>query len=158
MSGVIYARVPDTVKAAADDYANRGGMTLTRAIVELIEGGLAAATDAPSVASLEASLAQARAEKAQVEAELNSLRAETAAFRAFADRARRTVGHCPNAACNRPISGHDLLGAGRCPACGQALTNLVIPPGSASSLDQREVLMLFGALAAFMMIVYLTSK
>jgi hypothetical protein len=158
MSEVIYARVPDTLKAAADEYANHRGTTLTSAVVDLLERGLSAVSDAPSVATLETALAETRAAKAQAEADLNATRAELTAFTAFAQRAQRPIGTCPNLACNRPINGHDLFGGGSCPGCGQALSNLIVPANGSSSLDQREVLMLLGALGAVLAVAYLASK
>ena len=158
MSEVIYARVPGSLKAAADEYADRRGTTLTSAVVDLLERGLTAAADAKSIAGLEATVAKTVAERTQLEAELNATRAELSAFTAFAQRAQRTVGRCPNPQCGNSISGHDLFGVGTCPSCGQALSNLVVPAASASSLDQREVLMLLGALGAVLAVAYLTSK
>jgi hypothetical protein len=156
MSEVIYARVPDNLKAAADEYAKQRGTTLTGAVVDLLERGLSAVSDAPSVATLEATLAETRAAKAKVEADFNATRAELTAFTAFAQRAQKPVGTCPG--CRRSINGHDLFGGGSCPGCGQALSNLIVPAGNGSSLDQREVLMLLGALGAVLAVAYLTTK
>ena len=158
VSEVIYARVPDTVKSAADDYAKQRGTTLTGAVVDLLERGLSAVSDGPSIATLEATLAETRASKARIEADFNATRAELTAFTAFAHRAQRPLGTCPNPSCRHPINGHDLFGDGSCPGCGQPLSNLIVPVGTGSSLDQREVLMLLGALGAVLAVAYLASK
>jgi hypothetical protein len=155
---VIYARVPDTLKSAADQYAQQRGTTLTSAVVDLLERGITAVSDAPSVTVLEAALAEARAARVQAEGDLKAARAELSAFTAFAQRARRPVGTCPNARCARPINGYDLFGDGSCRGCGQALSNLIVPATIGSSLDQREVLMLLGALAAVLAVAYMASK
>src|SRR5579864_732952 len=96
MSQVIYARVPDSLKSAADLYANDQGVTLTRAVTDLMERGLAAATDEPSVEELQNRLARESAEKAQLQAELQGLRAEATALTALAQRVGQTVGTCPS--------------------------------------------------------------
>ena len=58
---VIYARVPVPLKEAADAYASQRGKTLTGAVVDLLDRGLAAVSDERSVAQLEANLAQVTA-------------------------------------------------------------------------------------------------
>ena len=40
MSGVIYARVPDSLKHALHAHACKRGLSLTQAVVELLEQGL----------------------------------------------------------------------------------------------------------------------
>jgi hypothetical protein len=45
MTQVIYARVPEALKDAADLYANERGTTLTSAVVDLLGRGLAAFSD-----------------------------------------------------------------------------------------------------------------
>jgi len=157
MSQVIYARVPDNLKAAADLYANEQGVTLTRAVTDLLERGLAAATDEPSVEELQQSLARETAEKAQLHAELQGLRAEATALGALAQRVGQTVGTCPNPSCKAPITGTDLLAVGQCPKCGQKLSRLIAPSVSSSTLDQPEFLMLLGALGAVVGIALLGS-
>lgn len=156
MSQVIYARVPDPLKEAADVYANEQGVTLTQAVIDLLERGLAAATDEVSVDELQQRLAREGAEKAQLQAELQGLRGEMAALSALAQRVSQTVGTCPS--CKTPITGGDLLAVGQCPKCGQKLTGLIAPAVSSSTLDQPEFLMLLGALGAVVGVALLGSK
>jgi antitoxin component of RelBE/YafQ-DinJ toxin-antitoxin module len=146
MSQVIYARVPDTVKEAADAYAEDRGVTLTSAVVDLLGRGLAAASDERSIADLESKLARASAEKAQSEANLAAAMSELGGLRAFAQRAVQAVGTCPNSACGQPITGYDLLAVGHCSHCEQTLMDLLAPRTSSSNLDQREIGLLLGAL------------
>ena len=158
MSQVIYARVPDGLKEAADAYASQRGVTLTGAVVDLLERGLAAVSDEQSVSELQANLARAVAEKAQVESELSAASNELAVLKTFAERASVTVGKCPNPECRKAISGYDLLGTGKCGHCGQALTSLIGPASGSSTLDQREVMVLLGALGAVLVFAYLASQ
>ena len=153
---VIYARVPTALKGAADDYANQRGKTLTGAVVDLLGRGLSAATDERSVRDLEVNLARVSAEKAKIEADLRAAETQLAALASFAERARRSMGSCPS--CSAPVTGFDLLTAGQCSQCGQSLSELVVPLRAGPALDQREVLMLMGALGAVLAIAYLASK
>lgn len=153
---MIYARVPESLKAAADLYAEEQGLTLTRAVVDLLERGLAAATDEPSIEELQQRLARVSAERAQLEAQLHGLRAETTALSALAQRVGQTVGTCPS--CQAPITGTDLLAIGQCPNCAQKLTGLIAPAASSPGLDQSEFLVLLGALGAVVGVALLGSK
>ena len=146
MTQVIYARVPDTLKEAADLYASEQGVTLTAAVVDLLERGLAAVTDERSIADLEHQLVRVTGEKAQAEADLKVAANELTGLRSFAQRATQTqVGKCPK--CSQPISGYDLLGTGQCGHCAQSLLDLLAPVRE-TSLDQREFGLLVGALGA----------
>jgi hypothetical protein len=158
MSQVIYARVPDALKEAADTYASERGTTLTGAVVELLQRGLAAVSDEQSIGDLQANLARAVAEKAQLKFGLMSAHQELAVLKTFAQRANSPVGTCPNAECGQEISGYDLLGVGRCRHCAQQLTSLVAPASHTSTLDQREVMVLLGALGAVLAISYLAGQ
>jgi hypothetical protein len=158
VSEVIYARVPDSVKGAADAYANQRGTTLTGAVVDLLERGLAAVADQRSIEQLEVNLARVTAEKAEIDAKLHGASAELAVLRAFSERAGVVVGKCPNTGCGRDITGYHLLAAGKCPACGQALTGLIAPASRASTLDQRELLLLLGALGAVLAFAYVAAQ
>jgi hypothetical protein len=148
MSQVIYARVPDLVKDAVDTYSKDCGVTLTSAVVDLLGRGLAAASDEKSIAELEAKLASVSAERAQAEANLTSATSELGALRAFAQRAAQKVGSCPNADCRQVITGYELLALNQCSHCKQPLMDLLAPRGTTSTLDQREIGVLFGALGA----------
>jgi len=158
MSQVIYARVPDSLKKAADSYARERGATLTGAVVELLERGLTATSDEKSIQDLQARLATVTAENAQLGADLKGANNELAVLKTFADRASVAVGKCPNGDCEAAISGYDLLGSGRCRACGQALGELMAPAAGSSTLDQRELMLLFGAIGAVLAIAYVASS
>jgi hypothetical protein len=147
VSQVIYARVPDTLKEATDLYASDQGVTLTGAVVDLLERGLAAVTDERSIAELERQVATVATEKTQIEADLKVATNELNALRTFAQRATGTqVGRCPK--CEHEISGYELLGTSQCGNCGQSLVNLLAPPDQGTSIDQREFGLLVGALGA----------
>jgi hypothetical protein len=107
---------------------------------------------------LEANVARLTSEKAQAESELRAARTELMALTTLSQRVRQTVGTCPNAVCHKPISGYDLLATGRCSQCGQALSTLIAPATPSSTLDQRELMILLGALGAVVGIAYLASK
>ncbi|MEV7625517.1 hypothetical protein [Actinoplanes sp. NPDC089786] len=139
---VIYARVPPDLKEATDAYATRQGVTLTAAVTDLLERGLAAASDSRSVD--------------QLDARLRTAEAQLATLTAFAERADHRIGDCPK--CGKEITGRDLLAVGSCPHCGKALSELIVPANPKNTLDQREALMLVGALGAVLAVAYLTSK
>ncbi len=153
---VVYARVPTALKEACDAYAAQRGATLTGAVVDLLDRGLSAVSDERSIAGLEKSLAEVTAAKNVTEAALHAAQAELAAVKAFAERAGREVGTCPK--CHMPITGYDLLGAGACPRCSQALASLIAPAATSPTLDQRELMFLVGALGAVLGVAYLASK
>jgi hypothetical protein len=154
MSAVLYARVPDSLKQALHRHAAERGLTLTHAVVELVERGLAAISGEQSVSELEAKLAAASSELDQTRARLEEaeLRVQAArereqltahTYSALAERARQTLGSCPQ--CREPVRGSDLLVAGRCPNCGKALTSLLLPAPRANFAGD-EYLALVGAL------------
>jgi hypothetical protein len=146
---VIYARVPAALKEAADAYASQQGTTLTAAVVDLLDRGLAAATDDRSVEELEANLATATSR-------LHAAEAQLATLSAFAERADHRIGACPH--CGKEITGRDLLAVGNCPHCRKPLSELIVPNTDKTTLDQREALMLVGALGAVLAVAYLASK
>ena len=147
MSQVVYTRVSDSLKEAVDQYSQDRGVTLTSGVVELLGRGMAAAADERSVAALESSLAKARAEKAEIESKLATAAGEVNSLRAFVERvSNASIGACPNLACGKGISGYELLALGQCNNCHQSLTELLAPPRSTPSLNEREVGLLLGAL------------
>jgi phage tail sheath gpL-like len=155
-SEVIYARVPTALKEAADAYASQHGKTLTGAVADLLDRGLNAASDERSIGELETNLARVSAEKAEAEAGLQAATTKLAALNALAQRANQKVGTCPH--CGQEITGRDLLATGQCAACHQTLSDLIVPERTAPSLDQRELLVLVGALGAVLAIAYIASK
>lgn len=155
---VIYARVPKTLKDATDAYASEKGKTLTGAVVELLDRGLISISDERSIVELEKNLAEVSAEKNRVIVDLHVAQAEVNALRTFGERAARPVGTCPNSECSQPITGYDLLALGQCRHCNQTLSSLIVPKSGAPTLDQREIMILVGALGAVLGIAYLASK
>lgn len=158
MSQVIYARVPDQLKNAADVYADERGLTLTSAVVDLLQRGLAAVSDERSVMGLEARVAALTADKAQVEAQLLAARTELGTVQLLAQRASQVIGRCPNATCGQPITGYDLFAIGQCGQCAEGLAGLMTPGEQASTLNQREFMILVGAIGALVGVAILTSK
>lgn len=158
MSQVIYARVPDSLKEAADSYAHDKGVTLTAAVVDLLERGLAAASDEESTTQLQLEVAQERASSAQLRAELERHRGELAAVEVVRQRAGQTMATCPNAKCQRPVTAYQLLAVGRCGECGEGLSNLIAPATAPAGLDQRELLLLIGAIGAVIGAAWLANK
>jgi hypothetical protein len=153
---VIYARVPKELKDAADEYARNRGATLTSAVVDLLDRGLSAVSDDQSVVELEKTVASLTADNARLDGELQGARMEVGALRNFTARASRKIGSCPG--CTGEISGYDLLAAGRCPNCERGLSSLLVPDKTSANLDQRELLILVGALGALLGAAYLMSK
>lgn len=155
---VVYARVPKKLKDAVDSYASEKGKTLTGAVVDLLDRGLVAVSDERSVVALEKNLAAVSAERDRAAADSQVAQAELNALKTFGQRAARPVGSCPNPACSRSITGYDLLALGQCGHCGQVLSSLLVPKSVAPTLDQREIMILVGALGAVLGIAYLASK
>jgi hypothetical protein len=152
----IYIRMPAGLKTAVDDYATERGSTVTGAAVDLLGRGLQAVADEKSVADLQSALASAVTDKATAQAEFVTARAQLATLGSFVDRAGQPVGTCPK--CRKPITGSDVFAASRCPSCGQPLIELLTPKSSGpAGLDQRELLLLAGALGALLGI-YLSTK
>jgi len=158
MSQVIYARVPEILKESAEEFASDQGLTLTSAIVNLMQTGLETVANDRSISKLESRLAQSENQRAAIEAELRVAENELAGLRSFILRAKQIrVGKCPTSPCHEEITGFDLL-SGQCHKCGGSLLDLLAPPSS-SSLEQREIGMLVGALGAILVgAVILGSK
>ena len=136
VSAVVYARVPDALKQALAAHAHERGLSLTRAVVELVERGLEAIAAEQSVPELERKLAASISELEKTRARLRHAELSLQAARgpekttartdtALAARARHEVASCPN--CRQPLCGSDLLVSGRCPNCDKALTSLLVP-------------------------------
>jgi hypothetical protein len=154
VSAVLYTRVPEALKQALAAHAVGRGLSQTRAIVELLEQGLAGSADERSLAELEGKLARSQGELEATRVRLREAelvlgaareREEQSArtYAAFAARARQVLARCPR--CTKPLRGSDLLVTGRCPHCDQAVTEL-LAPAPRSALDQTEYLALLGAL------------
>lgn len=156
---VIYARVPESVKAATEGYAAGHGHTLAGAVAELLEIGLAAPGRAERVVALEGKVNRLAADKSTLQSELHGARAELQALGALGDRVRQTVGACPDPECAQAITGYDLLATGACPRCGATLSGLLVGKETRSdSLNQQQFLLLIGALGALVGLALLAGK
>jgi rubrerythrin len=152
---VIYARVPSATKEAAEAHAAARGITLTNAVSELLDRGLQAISDEPSVTELDRrigqlqhQLAAADLERREAEMTVRALREREAAlasaYQALAERTAQSIGACPH--CGQPVSGHDLLVTGRCGSCSGGLVSLITPAKqSKGALDETEFKVLLGA-------------
>jgi hypothetical protein len=148
MSQTIYARVPDHVKQAADDYATTQGKTLAGAVAELLDRGLQAIGDESSLPELERQVA--------------ALTAEADQLRQRAQRTVQSIGSCPS--CGGGITGRDLLISGHCPNpdCGASLEVLLGSASNASAgkggLNDGDFKMLLGALGLLLGIAFLVQQ
>jgi len=109
MSAVVYARVPDSLKQSLEAHAAARALSLTQAVVELVERGLQASADEQFVTELERKLAAATSELAKTRARLKQAELALRAARereqttartdtAFAERARHELACCPGCA------------------------------------------------------------
>ncbi|MBA3876469.1 MAG: hypothetical protein C0498_05960 [Anaerolinea sp.] len=164
MSEVIYARVPSELKAAADEYARENDRTTASALAVLIDRGLRTTSTIRDlerrVVDLEGELAAARARAGEHEATivvlLEKQKTLESAYQALADRMGKGLGRCP--ACEGPVTGQDLLVSGRCPnaACQKGLASLLV--SQPKGLDERELLLLIGALGLVLGIALMQTK
>ena len=152
-SQVIYARVPETVKDATESYASERGMTLTNAVVDLIDRGLSAVQDERSIAELETRVVRLAGEKTEVERELQTAKH---ALDGVSERIGRKVCSCPS--CKADVSGYDLLVSFQCPACHAGLSNLFQGGLGNAGLDNGDILVLLAAVGALLGAAWLVSK
>ena len=167
MTAVVYARVSEPLKQALHAHAATRGLTLTAAVVELLDHGLEAIATRGSLAQRERALARARSELAQTQARLRQaeLRLQAAREReqataqtttALAARARQKLTLCPQ--CRQPVNGYDLLVSGHCPnpSCTKELTSLLTP--TRGGLDPNQYLTLIGAVGVLVGSALATTK
>ncbi len=159
MSQTIYARVPDTIKEAAEAHASEQGVTLASAVSDLLDRGLQAAADERSISELERRTSELTTE---VEALRQRDQTVSSAYQALAQRIAQPVGACPR--CGDTVTGHDLLVVGRCPKadCSASLSELLSRPAAGASqgkggLDDGEFKMLLGALGLALGIAYVSQ-
>jgi len=166
MSAVVYARVPDSLKQTLAADAAARGLSLTQALVELVERGLATVTSETTVTELEARLAAATSELLELRGRLNQAelalqaarereRLTARTYTAVAERARQELVPCPR--CRTPVRGCDLFVSGRCPNCDNALTSLLVPTRTAE-LVLNEYLALLGALGVLVGLALASSN
>lgn len=156
MSQVVYARVPDSLKEALDAYAASYALTLTASVIDLLGRGLSAVSDEASVAELQARLATEADRRRQLEAEIQASRVELAALEMLRQRSSQRVASCP--ACQADVTGYDVLAVNSCPSCQQTLASLTAGAGTADVADQRQMLLLLGAIGTVVGIAWLASR
>jgi hypothetical protein len=154
VSTVVYARVPDALKQALAARARERGLSLTAALVALLERSLDASEEERAreregeLAASAAELERTRARLAEAEAALALAREReqltASTYRALAERARGELASCPQ--CRKPLRGYDLLVSGHCASCKRALTTLLTPRAQLGAPDKDEYLALLGAL------------
>ena len=155
MSAVIYARVPDSLKTALAAFAAEHSLSLTRAVVELLEHGLARIAQEQPAAGLEETQAQLKQTELRLQAALERERHTARAYNAVVERSRQPLVSCPT--CRQPASGSDLLVSGRCPHCTKPLTSLLVPTPRAG-MDRDEYLALMGALGVLVGLAHATTE
>lgn len=165
-TATIYARVQETAKLAVENYASTYGLTMTSAVQELLGFGLEAAENRKFVSRLEGELVEAKEElrvaqaKIQEEAAAHVLsQQELVAFKQaaglWAKRAGITVAKCPS--CKKPVSGADLLVAGRCNACQESTSSLLMEP-KASDANSRDLMLVLGAVGVLLGLLVVTGS
>ncbi len=164
---VIYARVPEGLKQRVEEYGEQRAMTTTTAVVDLLRRGLEAVSSAPSVAKLErragqleeqlgTTVVRLREAEARVAGLKEKERSLQAAYQGLAQRTEQMVGVCPH--CQAPIRGYDLFVTGHCPRCTKPVSTLLVGGYGKGGLDQKEMLLLLGAIGILVGMAYLQSK
>jgi antitoxin component of RelBE/YafQ-DinJ toxin-antitoxin module len=160
MPEVIYARVADELKEAAESFAKSRGTTLTTAVSELLSRGLEAAANEGSVAELERRVREltARLQEALSAIQLYEQRDQqwSSAYAALAERLEQPLGLCT--ACRKPARGYDLLVTGACRECGAGLASLFSAPREGADLDRNALAVLLGAVGLFVAIALRQPK
>jgi len=164
---VIYARIPGSLKARVEEYAGEHAMTTTSAVVDLLERGFESVSNARSVARLEGRAAElheqlgaAAAKLREAEGRVAGLedkeRNALAAYQGLRQRTDHSVGSCPY--CKGLVRGYDLFVTGHCSACGKPVSTLLVGAGNTAGLDQKELLLLLGAIGIVVGMAYLGTK
>jgi hypothetical protein len=164
---VIYARVPEEAKRAAETFKVDHGISLAAAIAILIALGADSGrlkkengrlldhvrqlTDERDAAR--AQLDQVRGNSAALEA---SNRALASAYQAVAAPLDRSIGTCATKGCGKVLRGSDLLVTGVCSSCGTDLATLIAP--ARGTVDPNQYLLLLGAVGLLLGIAMLQSK
>lgn len=129
----IYVRVPEATKAAAKDYAETNGMTLTSAISDLLERGLESVENDESIEKLQK----------QIQAKDFQLQQSATRIQGLHALATTPLGVC--ASCKTVITAEDVLVHGKCPK-GHALRAPGTPEKpKPAGLDDNQALILIGA-------------
>lgn len=150
---MIYARVPEELKDATDAFARERGMTLTNAVVDLLQRGLSAVSDADSVEALEHQVAEMTEDLAQAEGELRGTRN---ALQGMGTRLALRVAACPN--CGGDLTGHDILVAFQCPKCHSGTGDLFAAQGGPAGVDQTDFLVFLAGIGALLGVLWLARN
>lgn len=162
----LYARITRDAKDAVDEYASSRDLTLAAAVQQLLDVGLKTERQRSEVDTLRTEIDRLRDQlgaieqdrdretmrRERAEAEYQTLRS---AAGVWSDRAAMSVGVCPG--CKKPLTGDDLLVAGRCRHCGRSAAELLAPP-KASGLDDKELMMVLGAAGLLLGLMAISSK
>src|SRR5437763_1766860 len=101
MGDAIYFRASDDLREALETYRADRGLTLSGGVVDLVEVGLVAASDGPSIAKLQNELLELRAQLAEKGTQIAEIGGELKrwqlCYRALEEHLRRTeAGTCPH--------------------------------------------------------------
>lgn len=165
-SVALYARITRDTKDAVDGYASAHDLTLAAAVQKLLSAGLAAERERTAVETLRSELDVLRDQIGAVEQDRDreTMRRERAeseyltlrsAAGVWSERAAMNVGVCPG--CKEPLTGGDLLVAGRCRHCGRSAAELLAPPKT-SGLDDKELMMVLGAAGLLLGLIAISGK
>jgi hypothetical protein len=165
VSSVVYARVPDPLKQALAARARERGLSVTAAVVALLERGLNAGEQERAgerereLAASASELERTRTRLAEAELRLKAAqeREELIArtYGAFAERAQGELALCPQ--CRKPLRGSDFFVSGHCPNCERAITTLLTPRAQTGAPDRDAYLALLGALGGLVALALASS-
>ena len=162
----LYARITRDTKDAVDGYAAGRDLTLAGAVQQLLDVGLETERKRSEVHTLQSELDRLRDQlgAAEQDRDREAMRRERAesefqtlqnAAAVWSNRAAMNVGFCPG--CKEPLTGEDLLVAGRCRHCGRSAAELLAPP-KASGLDDKELMMVLGAAGLLLGLIAISGK
>lgn len=153
----IYARVPESTKLAAENYAVHHGMTLTGAVQELLGLGLEVVENEKSVLRMSNEVVELKEALHRVQTELQDesaahsrtlweLESLKQAAEVWTQRAKIAVAKCPK--CGESISGSDLLVAGQCSKCSNPTS--VLMDSKTAGIESRDLMLVLGAVGVLL--------
>lgn len=142
-NSAVYFRADDDLRDALSAFRQEKGLTLSAAVIQLLEIGLEAHSDGPSIADLQHQALELQAQLAKRETDLATTRGELQqlrfAYRSLEEHLRRAnIGVCPT--CHAATSGYEVVVARQCAACNGALS--MAPTGR----DSADLLWLVAAI------------
>jgi hypothetical protein len=143
----LYFRASGGLREGAERFAEERGLTLSSALAVLVEGGLEAATNETSVATLERRVQELSQDIAVLSERDRNWRA---VFDSLQGQLRTlAVGRCP--VCDQVVTAHDQFLSRHCPwpSCGHALVQ-VLPLPTPSEEVPPAIAGLIGALGGFL--------